>query len=102
MKVKQNEKHTYPSQNDQRRDGNYAGTVYARREDNDKPSEIKPVKTKNTASKGNVKMYNLPMPMEVHAKAKMLALMEGKSLADYIISAVRKANDEAAAKYSNL
>ena len=39
---------------------------------NDKPSEIKPVKTKNTASKGNVKMYNLPMPMEVHAKAKML------------------------------
>lgn len=68
----------------------------------DKPAEIKPVKTKNTASKGNVKMYNLPMPIDVHAKAKMLALMEGKSLADYIISAVRKANDEAAAKYSDL
>lgn len=69
---------------------------------NDKPAEIKPVKPKNTASKGNVKMYNLPMPIDVHAKAKMLALMEGKSLADYIISAVRKANDEATAKYSNL
>lgn len=68
----------------------------------DKPTEIKMPKQKNTAAKGNVKMYNLPMPIDVHAKAKMLAIMEGKSLADYIISAVRKANDEAAAKYSDL
>ena len=67
-----------------------------------KPAEIKPPKAKNTAIKGKVKMYNLPMPIDGHAKAKMLAIMEGKSLADYIIGAVRKANDEAAAKYSGL
>ena len=42
------------------------------------------------------------MPIDVQKKKKMLAIMEGKSLADYIIGAVRKANDEAAAKYSGL
>lgn len=60
----------------------------------------KHAKTKNTAGKGNVKMYNLALPVDVHAKAKMFALMEGKSLAEYIVNAVRKANDEAASKYS--
>ena len=45
-------------------------------------------------------MYNLALPIDVHARAKMFALMEGQSLAEYIINAVRNANDKAAAKYS--
>ncbi|PWM77014.1 MAG: hypothetical protein DBY32_09320 [Phascolarctobacterium sp.] len=59
-------------------------------------------RAKNTGGKNGVKMYNLPLPIEVHAKAKMLALMEGKSLADYIISAVKKANEEMANKYNGI
>lgn len=67
-----------------------------------KSPENKPIKTKNIEGKSNVKMYNLAIPLDVHAKAKMLALMEGKSLAYYIISAVRKVNKETATKYSDL
>lgn len=39
-----------------------------------------------------VKMYNVPFPPEVHRQAKINALNEGISLADYIIRAVVEAN----------
>ena len=65
-----------------------------------KPQGNKTVKAQITPCKNNVKMYNLALPIDVHAKAKMFALMEGQSLAEYIINAVRNANDKAAAKYS--
>ena len=65
-----------------------------------KPQGNKTVKAQNTPGKNNVKLYNLALPIAVHAKAKMFALMEGQSLAEYIINAVRNANDKAAAKYS--
>lgn len=55
-------------------------------------------KGKKASGKGGVKMYNLPLPVDVHTKAKIIALMEGKSLAAYIISAIEKANNEATLK----
>ena len=40
-----------------------------------------------------VKMYNVPFPPEVHRQAKINALNEGISLAEYLIRAIVEANE---------
>ena len=55
----------------------------------DKP----PFKESARTDKKAVKMYNVPLPVEVHKQAKINSLNEGISLAEYIIRAVVEAND---------
>lgn len=47
----------------------------------------------DNANKKAVKMYNVPFPPEVHKQAKINALNEGISLAEYLIRAVTEANE---------
>lgn len=45
-----------------------------------------------TEAVGEVKWYNLPIPIEIHAAAKYNAILEGISLAKYYINAISEAN----------
>ncbi len=58
----------------------------------DKPSK-KNHHAADNANKKAVKMYNVPFPPEVHKQAKINALNEGISLAEYLIRAVTEANE---------
>lgn len=48
---------------------------------------------KAVTDKKAVKMYNVPFPPAVHKQAKINALNEGISLAEYLIRAVAEANE---------
>ena len=55
--------------------------------------EKPPKKIHYAADKKAVKMYNVPFPPGVHKQAKINALNEGISLAEYLIRAVTEANE---------
>ena len=59
----------------------------------EKPPNKPSKKEKYAADKKAVKMYNVPFPPEVHKQAKINALNEGISLAEYLIRAVTEANE---------
>lgn len=59
----------------------------------EKPPNKPSKKTHQAADKKAVKMYNVPLPPEVHKQAKINALNEGISLAEYLIRAVTEANE---------
>lgn len=42
--------------------------------------------------KTDVKMYNLPMPKELHATAKYKATLKGQTLLAYILEAIEEKN----------
>ncbi len=51
--------------------------------------------TKNKTTnkdKTDVKMYNLPMPKELHATAKYKATLKGQTLLAYILEAIEEKN----------
>ncbi len=54
---------------------------------------VKTTKAYSSADKKAVKMYNVPFPPAVHKQAKINALNEGISLAEYLIRAVAEANE---------
>lgn len=59
----------------------------------EKPPDKSSKKAHHVADKKAVKMYNVPFPPEVHKQAKINALNEGVSLAEYLIRAVTEANE---------
>lgn len=54
-----------------------------------------PTKNNKTATKDktDIKMYNLPMPKELHATAKYKATLKGQSLLAYILEAIEEKNN---------
>lgn len=54
-----------------------------------------PTTKKQTTSidKTNIKMYNLPMPKELHATAKYKATLKGQTLLAYILEAIEEKNN---------
>lgn len=51
--------------------------------------------TKNKTTnkdKTDIKMYNLPMPKELHATAKYKATLKGQTLLAYILEAIEEKN----------
>lgn len=47
----------------------------------------------NIRNKEGIKMYNVPLPTEVHKKAKNCANNLGITLAQYVINAIAEANE---------